>query len=198
MVKKASGSQAPREKKKFDLPGQIRESPEENEPLRVFYESLYNQRPESDMAQIWMMEHGLLDEDEARKVLVIKNRRGPGGLAMARPTAAAAVSAASSRATGPTARSAAGAAASRSTAVAVGSKAAAGAAASRGASKSPAAGAKGGAEASRRKVESSSNGSGRSAEKKSTPTSGRKAIVKSYKEDSESEDELIPLKKLRR
>ncbi|CAI6002345.1 unnamed protein product [Closterium sp. NIES-65] len=106
-----------KEKVVFDLPGQLREAPEENEPLRIFYESLYNQLPESEMAQIWMMEHGLLDEDEARRVLAIKQRRGSGrsapaaGPASAR--AATAVRASSA---------AASAAASRASATAVGSR----------------------------------------------------------------------------
>ncbi|KAF9619177.1 hypothetical protein IFM89_005731 [Coptis chinensis] len=39
-----------RERKVFDLPGQKREPPEERDPLRIFYESLYEQIPDSDMA----------------------------------------------------------------------------------------------------------------------------------------------------
>ncbi|XP_075517060.1 uncharacterized protein LOC142551618 isoform X2 [Primulina tabacum] len=42
-----------REKKVFDLPGQKRDPPEERDPLRIFYETLYKQVPTSDMASIW-------------------------------------------------------------------------------------------------------------------------------------------------
>lgn len=58
-----------KERKSFNLPGQRHEPPEERDGLRIFYESLYRQRPESEMAQIWMMEHGMLEHDEAQQVL---------------------------------------------------------------------------------------------------------------------------------
>lgn len=58
-----------RERKSFLLPGQKHEPLEERDGLRVFYESLFRQRPESEMAQIWMMEYGMLDQDEAQQVL---------------------------------------------------------------------------------------------------------------------------------
>nr|GMD96208.1 nucleolar protein 58 isoform X1 [Ipomoea batatas] len=50
------------------MPGQKRDPPEERDPSRLFYESLYNQLPESNMAAIWMMESGLLSKDEAKEV----------------------------------------------------------------------------------------------------------------------------------
>ncbi|EOA38247.1 hypothetical protein CARUB_v10009729mg [Capsella rubella] len=58
-----------RERKVYDLPGQKRPQPEERDPLRIFYESLYKQIPTSDMAQIWLMESGLLPAEKAKKVL---------------------------------------------------------------------------------------------------------------------------------
>ncbi|GER44770.1 hypothetical protein STAS_21675 [Striga asiatica] len=58
-----------RERKVFDLPGQKRDTPEARDPLRIFYESLYKQVPDSEMAAIWMMESGLLPKDVAKKVL---------------------------------------------------------------------------------------------------------------------------------
>ncbi|CAI5468809.1 unnamed protein product [Closterium sp. Yama58-4] len=175
-----------KEKAVFDLPGQLREPPEENEPLRIFYESLYNQRPDSEMAQIWMMEHGLLDEDEARRVLVIKQKRGSGRSAAATPASARAATAVRASS------AAASAAASRASATAPGSRSgsAAGGKASGSAAKVEPSG--GG-----RSVGPSSNGTARAGAK--APTSGgRKAAVKSYKDESESEEEVIPLKKLRR
>ncbi|XP_042470492.1 uncharacterized protein LOC122052831 isoform X1 [Zingiber officinale] len=55
-------------RKVYDLPGQKHDQPEERDPLRIFYESLYNQVPGSEMAALWMMEWGLLPLDEAKKV----------------------------------------------------------------------------------------------------------------------------------
>ncbi|CAN0872027.1 hypothetical protein LINGRAHAP2_LOCUS10011, partial [Linum grandiflorum] len=78
-VKKSEGAKAKesaaaeqngkkREKKVYDLPGQRRDPPEERDPLRIFYETLYKQVPNSEMAQFWMMESGLLPKDLAQKV----------------------------------------------------------------------------------------------------------------------------------
>ncbi len=49
----------------FDLPGQTKATPEENDPLRIFYESLYNQKPSSKMAEQYCLEHGLLSLEKA-------------------------------------------------------------------------------------------------------------------------------------
>lgn len=57
-----------RVKKVYDLPGQKRDPPEERDPLRIFYETLYEQVPNSQMAAFWMMEYGLLPKEEAKKV----------------------------------------------------------------------------------------------------------------------------------
>ncbi|KAK1262013.1 hypothetical protein QJS04_geneDACA001119 [Acorus gramineus] len=57
-----------KEKKVYDLPGQKHEAPNERDPLRIFYESLYKQIPNSEMAAFWLMEWGLLSFDEAKKV----------------------------------------------------------------------------------------------------------------------------------
>eukprot|EP00252_Welwitschia_mirabilis_P015500 TRINITY_DN3407_c0_g1_i1.p1 TRINITY_DN3407_c0_g1~~TRINITY_DN3407_c0_g1_i1.p1 ORF type:complete len:221 (+),score=70.68 TRINITY_DN3407_c0_g1_i1:183-845(+) len=62
-------------KKVYDLPGQKHDPPEERDPLRIFYESLYEQRPESEMAQLWMMEHGLLSPADAKKVFEKKQKK---------------------------------------------------------------------------------------------------------------------------
>ncbi|XP_044475976.1 FACT complex subunit SSRP1-A-like isoform X2 [Mangifera indica] len=64
-----------REKKVYDLPGQKRDPPEERDPLRIFYETLYKQVPNSEMAQFWMMESGLLSFDEAKEVFEKKQKR---------------------------------------------------------------------------------------------------------------------------
>eukprot|EP00268_Persea_americana_P004829 TRINITY_DN1156_c1_g1_i1.p1 TRINITY_DN1156_c1_g1~~TRINITY_DN1156_c1_g1_i1.p1 ORF type:complete len:203 (-),score=53.22 TRINITY_DN1156_c1_g1_i1:764-1372(-) len=62
-------------KKVYTLPGQKFDPPEEREPLRIFYESLSKQIPSSEMAEFWMMEHGLLSPERAKKAYERKQRR---------------------------------------------------------------------------------------------------------------------------
>ncbi|KAL5850478.1 hypothetical protein ACOSQ4_008491 [Xanthoceras sorbifolium] len=64
-----------REKKVFTLAGQKFDPPEEREPLRIFYESLSKQIPTSEMAEFWMMEHGLLSPERAKRAYEKKQRR---------------------------------------------------------------------------------------------------------------------------
>ncbi|KAH6757651.1 hypothetical protein C2S52_008770 [Perilla frutescens var. hirtella] len=64
-----------REKKVYSLPGQKFDVPEEREPLRIFYESLSKQIPSSEMAEFWMMEHGMLSPERARKAYEKKQRK---------------------------------------------------------------------------------------------------------------------------
>lgn len=64
-----------REKKVFSLPGQKFDPPEEREPLRIFYESLSKQIPTSEMAEFWMMEHGLLSPERAKRAYEKKQRK---------------------------------------------------------------------------------------------------------------------------
>ncbi|KAL3650805.1 hypothetical protein CASFOL_007208 [Castilleja foliolosa] len=64
-----------RVKKVFSLPGQKFDVPEEREPLRIFYESLSKQIPSSEMAEFWLMEHGMLSPDKAKKALEKKQRK---------------------------------------------------------------------------------------------------------------------------
>lgn len=64
-----------REKKVYSLAGQKYDPPEEREPLRIFYESLSKQIPSSEMAEFWMMEHGLLSPDRAKKAYEKKQRK---------------------------------------------------------------------------------------------------------------------------
>lgn len=53
----------------FLLPGQTKQTPDESDPLRIFYESLYRQRPGSKMAEDYCLQHGLLSEEKAQEVL---------------------------------------------------------------------------------------------------------------------------------
>ncbi|KAF8036073.1 hypothetical protein BT93_C1921 [Corymbia citriodora subsp. variegata] len=64
-----------REKKVFSLPGQKHDPPEEREPLRIFYESLSKQIPTSEMAEFWMMEHGLLSPERAKRAYEKKQKK---------------------------------------------------------------------------------------------------------------------------
>ncbi|KAG9443049.1 hypothetical protein H6P81_018903 [Aristolochia fimbriata] len=64
-------------KKVYDLPGQKHDQPEERDPLRIFYETLHKQLPNSNMAAIWMMERGLLPGEEAVRVNQRKQSKGP-------------------------------------------------------------------------------------------------------------------------
>eukprot|EP01018_Ginkgo_biloba_P001965 Gb_27663 [translate_table: standard] len=52
----SNGKEKP-EKKVYVLPGQKHDPPEERDPLRIFYESLYEQIPTSEMAQIWSQKY---------------------------------------------------------------------------------------------------------------------------------------------
>lgn len=52
---------------KYELLGQKRDTPDESDPLRKFYESLRKQNPKSVMAEVWLLEHGLLESDQAIK-----------------------------------------------------------------------------------------------------------------------------------
>jgi len=55
------------ERKEYPLVGQKRDTPDESDSLRKFYVSLRAQKPESEMAEMWLMEHGLLPEEEQKQ-----------------------------------------------------------------------------------------------------------------------------------
>ncbi|KAI3962845.1 hypothetical protein MKW92_037285 [Papaver armeniacum] len=61
-------------RKVYSLPGQKHDPPEEREPLRIFYESLLEQIPSSNMAEFWMMEHGLLSPERAKRAYEKKQK----------------------------------------------------------------------------------------------------------------------------
>ncbi|KAI5394240.1 uncharacterized protein LOC127098018 [Lathyrus oleraceus] len=64
-----------REKKVYNLPGQKHDPPEQKEPLRIFYESLSKQIPSSEMAEFWLMEHGMLSPESAKRAFEKKHRK---------------------------------------------------------------------------------------------------------------------------
>ena len=69
------------ERKEYPIVGQKRDTPEEGESLRKCYLSLRAQIPGSEMAEVWLMEHGLLSEDEAqvayKRMLKRKGKTAP-------------------------------------------------------------------------------------------------------------------------
>jgi len=54
------------------MPGQRYPTPEEGDSLRIFYESLYRQRPESRLAEKWLLEHGLYESYDKAKAILTK------------------------------------------------------------------------------------------------------------------------------
>lgn len=80
MKAKTPAKRAPRAKKEEDAPtrkfeklGQRRETPPENDPTRLFYQSMYREKvalgKKSLTAESWMLRNGLLDDSEAKKVM---------------------------------------------------------------------------------------------------------------------------------
>ena len=47
------------------LPGQKFKLPEEGDGVLIYYTSLHEQRPESKMAERWLLEHGYYDVKKA-------------------------------------------------------------------------------------------------------------------------------------
>uniref|UniRef100_A0A1D1XJI1 RuvB-like helicase 1 n=1 Tax=Anthurium amnicola TaxID=1678845 RepID=A0A1D1XJI1_9ARAE len=74
-TKKTTAVRVKAVKKVYTLHGQKYDPPEEREPLRIFYESLSKQIPSSEMAEVWMMEHGLLSPEKAKKAHEKKQKR---------------------------------------------------------------------------------------------------------------------------
>lgn len=63
--------------KSFTKTGQKKETPEELDGLRLFYESLHREKPDSEMAARWCIQHGIFEDDVHNK-LVKKWGVGPG------------------------------------------------------------------------------------------------------------------------
>lgn len=57
----------------MDKPGQKFNRPLKNDPLLRFYKSLYMQRPDSEMASKWLLEHGVFSRAKAEQ-LTAKNK----------------------------------------------------------------------------------------------------------------------------
>ena len=88
-AKKASGTAASKEvkaAKKYDLPGQKKDTPGELDVLRMFYESAWIEDPYNEMAARWCLTYGLLPRNLAEalvdKGFVVRRaatERGGGG-----------------------------------------------------------------------------------------------------------------------
>ena len=52
----------------FNKPGQRYATPSPGNGERVFYESLFEQKPDSEMAQEYVVSYGVLDEKQAAEV----------------------------------------------------------------------------------------------------------------------------------
>ena len=78
-------------------PGQIKITPSPGNGERVFYETLLEQRPDSEMAQDWCLQNGVLDEKAAARLMAViaKRKANPPSQKKAPPPAAAAAAAAS-------------------------------------------------------------------------------------------------------
>ncbi|XP_008776806.1 muscle M-line assembly protein unc-89-like [Phoenix dactylifera] len=75
-IKNSEKEKDKKEKKVYDLPGQKHDTPDERDPLRIFFEMLYRQLPDNELAASWMMEWGLLPP-EAAKMVYEKLQKSP-------------------------------------------------------------------------------------------------------------------------
>ena len=70
------------------LPGQTKELAEnaaDTEALTIFYTTLYQQRPDSEMAAKFLLQHGLLEEDEATRLVKKFGKSGGSSKAASKP-----------------------------------------------------------------------------------------------------------------
>ena len=68
--------------KKFDMPGQTKElsaTAADSEALRVFYTTMHEQRPGSELASRFLLQHGLLELEEAEKLAKQLGKKPAGG-----------------------------------------------------------------------------------------------------------------------
>merc|ERR1712130_866392 len=65
---------APRKVTSYDKEGQRKPTPHDMEGAFIFYHSLYAENPNSEMAEIWLMEHGCFDAAK-QKILAKKYQK---------------------------------------------------------------------------------------------------------------------------
>ena len=51
------------------MPGQKYAAPDDGEGTRVFYETMYEQKPGNKFAEKWLLEHGCLSIDKASQLV---------------------------------------------------------------------------------------------------------------------------------
>lgn len=67
-----------RVRKVYDMPGQTRDTPGEEDPLRRFYTSLLEQRSDSEMARRWCAMTGLLSKQDAEEWVTEQGKKKGG------------------------------------------------------------------------------------------------------------------------
>lgn len=75
-------------KVKYDMPGQTQPTPSTGEPLAKFYMSLLKQKPDSEIAPKWLVQRGLLPQEEAEAWLK-KNGKSTTSKSPSKPRVAA-------------------------------------------------------------------------------------------------------------
>ena len=58
--------------KKGYFPGQKKDTPQDGTALKIFYQSYYGENPKSKFAQEWLLKHGLLPLNIAKKFIKLK------------------------------------------------------------------------------------------------------------------------------
>ena len=53
----------------YELPGQKKDTPDELDCLRMFYESMYNENPQSELAEKWCLIHGIIPRNKLDAVI---------------------------------------------------------------------------------------------------------------------------------
>jgi len=67
--RKIAPSKSSKSKKVYDMPGQKKDTPNELNGARIFYESLRQQNPKSQMAEEYLLKFGLLPYEEAAAIV---------------------------------------------------------------------------------------------------------------------------------
>jgi len=70
--KKKASTKSSKSKKIYDMPGQKKDTPNELNGARIFYETLRQQKPKSKMAEEYLLKFGLLPYEEAAAIVEIQ------------------------------------------------------------------------------------------------------------------------------
>jgi len=72
-IKSIKTTKVTKNKKEYPKFGQTKNTPKENDPLRIFYTSLLKQNKNSEMAYKWCFERGLLEGQEDNLYIKMDN-----------------------------------------------------------------------------------------------------------------------------